>query len=76
MEFGSRLLLFILTIGIFWFFNSEKARFNKLQEKAYADENERAIGQYGEKVNFYGNAMGFMFFVIFCMFIFLISGSF
>ena len=76
MDFGGRLVFFIITIGIAWFFNSEKARFNKLQDKAYADKNEREIGQYGEKVSFYSGALGLMFFVILIMFIYLLSGSF
>ena len=76
MDFGGRLVLFILTVGIAWFFNSEKTRFSKLQEKAYAEKNEREIGQYGEKVNFYSNAVGLMFFVSVIMFIFLLSGNF
>jgi hypothetical protein len=76
MPFGSRLVFFILTIGIAWFFNSEKNRYHELQAKAYEDKNERAIGQYGEKISFYSNAMGLMFFVILIMFIFLLSGEF
>jgi len=76
MPFGSRLVLFLLTIGIAWFINSEKNRFHKLQAKAYEDKDERAIGQYGEKISFYSNAMGLMFFVTLIMFIFLLSGDF
>jgi len=76
MSFGARLTLFIVCIGIAWFFNSEKVRFNELLLKAYTDKDERAIGQYGEKRNFYGNALALMFLVIFIMFIFLISGNF
>jgi hypothetical protein len=76
MGFGARLSLLLLCIGIALYFNSEKSRFNKMQEKAYVDKDERAIGQYGEKANFYVNALAIMFFVIFIMFIFFISGNF
>jgi hypothetical protein len=76
MSFWQRLVFFLLTIGIAWFFNSEKNRYNELQAKAYEYKNERAIGQYGEKISFYSNAMGLMFFVILIMFIFLLSGEF
>jgi hypothetical protein len=66
----------MLTIGLAWFFSSEKNRYHEMQARAYEDKNERAIGQYGEKISFYSNALGAMFFVIFIMFIFLISGDF
>lgn len=75
MSFGGRLFLFVICLGITWYFNSEKARFNKLQEKAYVDENERDIGQYGVKSNFYASAEAVMFFVLIVVFIFLITGS-
>lgn len=75
MTFGGRVSLFTICIGIAWFFNSEKHRFNKLQEKAYVDENEREIGQYGEKSNFYASAEAIMYFVIFVIFIYLLTGS-
>jgi len=76
MPFGSRLILFLLTIGIAWFINSQKNRYLELLAKAYEDKNERAIGQYREKISFYSNAMGLMFFVILIMLIFLLSGGF
>ncbi len=75
MPFLSRLLFFLIALGITWYFNSEKARYNKLAEKAYENKDERAVGKYNEKVNFYSNALGLMFFVILSLFIYLLSGE-
>jgi hypothetical protein len=76
VTFWQRLVFFLLTIGVAWFFNSEKNRYHEKQADAYKNKDERAIGQYGEKISFYSNAMGLMFFVILIMFIFLLSGEF
>jgi uncharacterized membrane protein len=76
VPFGSRLVFLLLTIGIAWFFNSEKNRYHEMQAKAYEDKNDREIGKYGEKISFYSNALGLMFFVILIMFIFLLGGEF
>jgi len=76
MSFWQRLVFFLLTLGVSWYFNSEKNRYLDKQAKAYTDKNERAIGEYGEKIRFYSNAMGLMFFVTLIMFIFLLSGDF
>jgi uncharacterized membrane protein len=76
MTFWERLVFFLLTIGVAWYFNSEKNRYLDKQADAYKNKDERAIGQYGEKISFYSNAMGLMFFVILIMFIFLLSGEF
>jgi hypothetical protein len=76
MTFWERLVFFLLTLGVSWYFNSEKNRYLDKQAKAYTDKNERAIGEYGEKISFYSNAMGLMFFVTLIMFIFLLSGEF
>jgi predicted PurR-regulated permease PerM len=76
MTFWERLVFFLLTIGVAWYFNSEKNRYLDKQADAYKNKDERAIGQFGEKITFYSNAMGLMFFVILIMFIFLLSGEF
>jgi hypothetical protein len=76
MTFWERLVFFLLTIGVAWYFNSEKNRYLDKQADAYKNKDERAIGQYGEKISFYSNAMGLMFFVTLIMFIFLLSGEF
>jgi hypothetical protein len=76
MTFWERLVFFCLTIGVAWYFNSEKNRYLDKQADAYKNKDERAIGQYGEKISFYSNAMGLMFFVTLIMFIFLLSGEF
>jgi uncharacterized membrane protein len=76
MTFWERLVFFLLTIGVAWYLNSEKNRYLDKQADAYKNKDERAIGQYGEKISFYSNAMGLMFFVILVMFIFLLSGEF
>ncbi len=76
MTFWERLVFFLLTIGVAWYFNSEKNRYLDKQADAYKKKDERTIGQYGEKISFYSNAMGLMFFVILIMFIFLLSGEF
>jgi hypothetical protein len=76
MTFWERLVFFLLTIGVAWYFNSEKNRYIDKQADAYKNKDERAIGQDGEKIIFYSNAMGLMFFVTLIMFIFLLSGEF
>jgi preprotein translocase subunit SecG len=76
MTFWERLLFFLLTLSLAWYFNSEKNRSLDKQADAYKNKDQVAIGRYGEKISFYSNAMGLMFFVILVMFIFLISGEF
>ena len=76
MTFWERLVFFLLTLGVAWYFNSEKNRYLDAASKARTDKDERAIGVYGEKISFYSNALGLMSFVVVIMFIFLLSGDF
>jgi hypothetical protein len=76
MTFWERLVFFLLSIGVAWYFNSEKNRYLDKQADAYKNNDQIAIGRYGEKISFYSNAMGLMFFVVLIMFIFLLSGEF
>ena len=76
MTFWERLVFFLLTLSIAWYFNSEKNFSLDKQAKAHTDKNERAVGEYGAKIRFYSNALGVMFFAIIIMFIFLLTGNF
>ncbi len=76
MTFWERLIFFLLTIGIAWYFNSEKNRFLDKAKEASKNQDARSVGEFEEKSRFYGNAIGVMFFVVIIMFIFLLSGEF
>ncbi len=75
MPFISRLIFFLIAIGIAWYFNNEKNRYLKALAEAYKDKDERRIGEYNEKLKFFNNALGVMFFVLFIMFIWVIGGD-
>ncbi len=74
MPFASRLIFFLIALGIAWYFNYEKNRFLKALSEAYEYKDERRIGEYNEKVKFFNNALGVMSFVIFIMFIWVLGG--
>lgn len=76
MPFASRLIFFLLAIGIAWYFNNEKNRYLKALAEAYKDKDERRIGEYNEKLKFFNNAIGIMFFVLFIMLIWVLDGDF
>ncbi len=76
MPFASRLILFLIAIGIAWYFNNEKNRYLKALAEAYKDKDERRIGEYNEKLKFFNNAIGIMFFVLFIMLIWVLDGDF
>ena len=75
MPFISRLIFFLIAIGIAWYFNNEKNRLLKALAEAYENKDERRIGEYNEKLKFFNNALGAMFFVLFIMFIWVIGGD-
>jgi uncharacterized BrkB/YihY/UPF0761 family membrane protein len=76
MPFASRLIFFLIAIGIAWYFSNEKNRILKALAEAYEYKDERRIGEYNEKLKFFNNGLGIMFFVLFIMFIWVLDGDF
>jgi len=76
MSFWERFIFFIMSIGLTWYFNSEKNRFLEKVKESRQNQDMRKVGEFEEKSRFYGNALGWMFFVNIIMFIFLLTGEF
>jgi hypothetical protein len=76
MPFLGRFIFFSMSIGLTWYFNSEKNRCLDIANEARQNQDMRKVGEFEEKSRFYGNALGLMFFVNIIMFIFLLTGEF
>jgi len=76
MPFLGRFIFFIMSIGLTWYFNSEKNRCLDIAKEARQNQDMRKVGEFEEKSRFYGNALGLMFIVNIIMFIFLLSREF
>ena len=68
MPFASRLIFFLIALGIAWYFNYEKLRYMKLLETGQNPH-------YGEKVKFYRMGVEVMFWVLAIMFIWVLGGE-
>jgi hypothetical protein len=75
MPLVTRLIFFLTAICTAWYLNNEKNRYLKALAEAYKDKDERRIGEYNEKLKFFSNALGVMFFVLFIIFIWVIGGD-
>ena len=68
MPFVSRFIIFLLAVGLAWYFNYEKNRYMKFLETSQNTE-------FEEKVKFYRTGVEVMSWVLFIMFIWVIGGD-